>query len=78
MRESFRFYRNLDIDYSFQFKDKGYKIYADNHLPMLLHEHRGWTSLAETDRDELSRKNYGRFLKKWRNRSDLLISERKQ
>ena len=76
MRESFRFYRNLDIDYSFQFKNKGYKIYADNHLPMILHEHRGWTSLTETDRDELSRKNYGRFLKKWRNRSDLLISER--
>ena len=77
MRESFRFYRNLDIDYSFQFKEKGYKIFADHNLPMVLHEHRGWTSLVESERDELSRKNYGRFLKKWRNRSDLLISERK-
>jgi len=77
MRESFRYYRNLDIDYSFQFKSKGFKIYADNDLPMLLHEHRGWTSLPEKERDTLSKKNYGRFLKKWRNRTDLLMSNKK-
>ena len=73
MRESFRFYRNLDLDFSFQFKDHGFLILADNSLPLLLHEHRGWTSLSEQERDELSRKNYGRFLKKWRERTDLLI-----
>ena len=28
MRESFRFYRNLDLDYSFHFKDKGLRIVA--------------------------------------------------
>ncbi len=74
MRESFRFYRNLDIDFSFQFKNGGFQIYADNSLPLVLHEHRGWTSLSEQERDELSRKNYGRFLKKWRERTDLLIT----
>ena len=73
MRESFRFYRNLDIDFSFQFKNVGFRIYADNSLPLVLHEHRGWTSLSEQERDELSRKNYGRFLKKWREKTDLLI-----
>ena len=73
MRESFRFYRNLDLDFSFQFKDSGFLIMADNSLPLTLHEHRGWTSLSEQERDELSRKNYGRFLKKWRERTDLLI-----
>ena len=26
MRKSFRFYRNLDIDYRFQIKNQGYKI----------------------------------------------------
>ena len=74
MRESFRFYRNLDLDFSFQFKNEGFKIVADQSLPIKLHEHRGWTELSDGERDELSKKNYGRFLKKWRNRSDLLIA----
>ena len=74
MRESFRFYRNLDIDYSFHFKDAGLRILADPTLPVRRHEHRAWTELAETDRDELSRKNFGRFLHKWGNRVDLLAS----
>ena len=74
MRETFRFYRNLDLDFSFQFKDKGFKVVADNTLPILLHEHRGWTALAEQERDDLSRKNYGRFLNKWRDRKDLLVN----
>ena len=75
MRECFRFYRNLDIDFSFQFKEKGYRIIADNNLSITLHTHRGWEDLPSTQRDELSRKNYGKFLKKWRNREDLLLSK---
>jgi cysteinyl-tRNA synthetase len=74
MRECFRFYRNLDIDYSFQFKDKGYRILADRGLPLVRHEHRQWAELDENQRDELSRKNFGRFLKRWGNRPDLLIT----
>ncbi len=74
MRESFRYYRNLDLDYSFQFKEQGFSVIADHTLPMELHDHRGWTALSEGERDELSRKNYGRFLKKWRGRTDLLVS----
>ena len=74
MRECFRFYRNLDIDYCFQFKDKGYRIMADNSLPLVRHEHRQWTELDENQRDELSRKNFGRFLRRWGNRPDLLMA----
>lgn len=74
MRESFRFYRNLDLDFSLQFKDAGFRVIADQSLPITLHEHRGWTELSDGERDELSKKNYGRFLKKWRNRSDLLVT----
>ena len=74
MRESFRFYRNLDIDYSFHFKDKGKSIVADNSLPVVQHEHRVWSELAEGERDELSLKNYRRFLDKWGDRADLLVS----
>ena len=74
MRECFRFYRNLDIDYCFQFKNKGYRIVADNSLPLARHEHRQWTELEENQRDELSRKNFGRFLRRWGNRPDLLAT----
>ena len=74
MRETFRFYRNLDLDFSLQFKDAGFRVIADQSLPITLHEHRGWEELSEGERDELSKKNYGRFLKKWRNRPDLLVS----
>lgn len=74
MRESFRFYRNLDIDFSFQFKALGLRILADTSFPVVRHEHRGWIDMPEKDRDDLSRKNYGRFLKKWGQRADLLIS----
>ena len=74
MRECFRFYRNLDIDYCFQFKDKGYRVVADSSLPLVRHEHRQWTELEENQRDELSRKNFGRFLKRWGHRADLLIT----
>ena len=74
MREVFRFYRNLDIDYCFQFKDKGYRVVADSSLPLVRHEHRQWTELDDNQRDELSRKNFGRFLKRWGQRPDLLIT----
>tara|TARA_B100000029_G_scaffold500212_1_gene571622 strand:+ start:222 stop:2426 length:2205 start_codon:yes stop_codon:yes gene_type:complete len=74
MRECFRFYRNLDIDYCFQFKDKGFRVVADSSLPLVRHEHRQWTELDDNQRDELSRKNFGRFLKRWGNRPDLLLA----
>ncbi len=78
MRESFRFYRNLDIDYSFHFKDSGLRIVADPTLPVKLHEHRVWSALSENEREELSRKNFGRFLRKWGHREDLLVSGSRQ
>ena len=76
MRESFRFYRNLDLDYSFQFKDRGYRVFADPTWPLMRHEHRVWDELGEREREELSGKNYRRFLEKWRDRPDLLVAGR--
>ena len=75
MRESFRFYRNLDLDYSFHFRDRGYRIVTDPALPVRLHEHRVWSELGEAEREELSRKNFRRFLHKWGERSDLLVGK---
>ena len=77
-RQVFRFYRNLDLDYSFQFKAQGYRIVADPDLPVGQHEHRVWSELGEAERDELSRKNYGRFLDRWGDRADLLTCNQKR
>ncbi len=77
MRESFRFYRNLDIDYSFHFKERGKRIVADQSIPIVQHEHRVWNELAEGERDEMSLKNYRRFLEKWGDRADLLVSSQR-
>ena len=77
-RQVFRFYRNLDLDYSFQFKAQGYRIVADPDLPVGQHEHRVWSELGEAERDELSRKNYGRFLDRWGDRPDLLHCNQKR
>ena len=43
-------------------------------LAFVRHEHRQWTELDENQRDELSRKNFGRFLRRWGNRPELLIA----
>ena len=74
MRETFRFYRNLDLDFSFQCKDQGYRLVSDVALPVVRHEHRQWVSLGEAERDQLSARNFKRFFKKWGDRSDLLVS----
>ncbi len=74
MPESFRFYRNLDLEYSFAFRDKGYRIVTIGGLPLERHEHRVWTSLAEEERDKLSRDNFKRFLKRWGHRHELLLA----
>ncbi len=74
LRECFRFYRNLDLDFSFQFRNLGYRIIADGDLPLVRHEHRQWASLGEDERDQLSRRNFRHFFKRWGNRKDLLVS----
>lgn len=74
MRESFRFYRNLDLDFSFQFRAAGYRILALPSLPLRRHPHLVWEALAPGVREELSRKNFHRFYRRWHHRTDLLVS----
>ena len=72
MRETFRFYRHLDLDYSFQFKSKGYKIIEIPNLPLIRHEHRVWESMPDYQREKLSQANYKKFLEKWQKYPKLL------
>jgi len=72
MDEKYRFYRNLDIDYSYQIRDHGYRLVRVPGLPLIMHPHRIWNSLGEEQREALSKKNFNRFLNRWRERSDLV------
>ena len=76
MREGFRFYRNLDLDFSFQVRDRGHRIVAVEDVPMVRHEHRQWAALDEGQRNELSFKNFKRFYERWGHRADLVVSNR--
>lgn len=64
--EKFRFYRMLDLDWSFQVRRAGYEVRLLPELPLRQHAHRLWESLSEEERQRLSRKNFFRFLDKWR------------
>jgi cysteinyl-tRNA synthetase len=72
----FRFYRNADLDLSFAVRDAGWRAVRTDPLPVVRHEHRGWTSLPDEERDRLSRRNFYRFLDRWRDRPDLLLANR--
>jgi GT2 family glycosyltransferase len=69
----FRFYRNADLDFSFAVRSSGWRAVRTEPLPLVRHEHRGWTSLPEAERDRLSRRNFYRFLHHWGDRRDLLL-----
>jgi GT2 family glycosyltransferase len=69
----FRFYRNADLDLSFAVRDAGWTALRTEPLPLARHEHRGWTSVAEHERDRLSKRNFYRFLDRWGARRDLLL-----
>jgi GT2 family glycosyltransferase len=67
----FRYYRNADIDLSFAVRDAGW-LATVVELPVRRHEHRGWSDLADDERERLSKRNFYRFLKHWGDRRDLL------
>jgi GT2 family glycosyltransferase len=69
----FRFYRNADLDFSFTVRAAGWRAVATEPLPLTRHDHRGWSSVAEAERERLSKRNFYRFLKHWGDRRDLLL-----
>lgn len=73
--ERFRFYRNLDIWWSLVLRDEGEGNPARRavaiEIPATRHEHRGWTSVAEAERERLSKRNFYRILDRFGHRADL-------
>ena len=70
--EKFRWYRTADIEYSFRVRDlDGRATVVD--LPVTKHEHRMWFNTEPGDRARWSKKNFYRFLDRFRDRWDLLV-----
>jgi cysteinyl-tRNA synthetase len=69
--EHYRYYRILDLDLSFSIRDRVGSLQSLAGLPLVRHRHALWEALSEGDREERSRKNFGRFLKRWDHRHDL-------
>jgi cysteinyl-tRNA synthetase len=73
--EKFKFYRTADIELSFQVKAMGLRATVTP-VPVTKHEHRMWMATSEDERARLSKRNFYRFLDRWRGRTDLLVSSR--
>lgn len=73
MDERFRFYRHLDLDYSFRIRSHGYRIRVAPCLPMRLHGHRVWEEMDEMERARRSRANFHVFYRRWHHRRDLFL-----
>jgi hypothetical protein len=73
--EHFRFYRNLDIWWSLVLRDEGDgsppRRAVAVPIPAIRHEHRGWTSLPDDERDRLSKRNFYRIIDRFGSRGDL-------
>jgi hypothetical protein len=78
--EHFAFYRNLDVWWSLVLRDpmsdadQPRRARVVSGLPLARHEHRGWTSLPDAERDRLSKRNFYRVLKRFATRRDLLVA----
>ena len=69
-----RYYRNADLDYCFAVRALGYRATRVD-VPAARHRHRGFHDTDPGERDRASRKNYDRFLGRWKERTDLLVGE---
>jgi len=74
--EKFRFYRLLDIYYSFMFKTAGYRVVVTPEVAARVtkHPHREWFSLTEEERATKSKKNYDIFKRRWHHAQSLLVA----
>jgi hypothetical protein len=70
--EKFRWYRTADIEYSFRVKDRGLATVVVD-VPVERHEHRMWFNTDPAERGRWSKRNYYRFLDRWRDRWDLVL-----
>jgi cysteinyl-tRNA synthetase len=74
--EKFRFYRHLDLDFSYAVRSRGYRALIDRSLPVKRYEHVEWTATPPEERERLSKRNFYRFLRKWAGSDDVAALRR--
>jgi cysteinyl-tRNA synthetase len=77
LNEKFKWYRNADIDLSFQIRHLGLAAQVVP-LPVRKHAHRGWEELAEPERTRRSKKNHYIFFDRWKRHHAMLLSHREE
>jgi cysteinyl-tRNA synthetase len=70
--EKFRWYRTADIEYSFRVKDLDRRARVVD-VPVTKHTHRMWFETPPKQRASWSKRNFYRFLDRFRDRWDLLV-----
>jgi hypothetical protein len=70
--EKFKWYRTADIEFSFRVKALGLSTVVVD-TPVIKHEHRMWFESDPETRAKWSKRNYYRFLDRWRDRWDLVL-----
>ena len=70
--EKFKWYRTADIELSFRIKDAGLRA-VQIPVPVIKHQHRMWFETDPAVRAKWSKRNYYRFLEKFRGRYDLCV-----
>ena len=70
--EKFRWYRTADIEFSFRVKDRGLRTVVVP-VPVTRHSHRMWFETEPANRAKWSKRNFYRFLDRWRDRWDLVL-----
>jgi cysteinyl-tRNA synthetase len=78
IHEKFRWYRNADIDLSFQLRAQSGKRARVVPLPVVKHAHRGWEALDADpeERTKRSKRNHYLFFDRWKTRTDLIAPPR--
>lgn len=68
-----RFYRNADLEWSLALREAGYKLLTPEvELPIIQGRHHGYHDTDPGYRDSESSKNYGRLLKRFRGKTEIL------
>ena len=70
--EKFKWYRTADIEFSFRVKDHGLRTVVVP-VPVIKHTHRMWFETEPAERAKWSKRNFYRFLDRWRDRWDLVL-----
>jgi hypothetical protein len=68
-----RFYRNVDLEFSYALRDGGGDLVVVPDLPVQQTRHRGYHDSDPAYRDRESKRNYDRFLAQYRGREDLRL-----